>query len=57
MTREEFENMKVGDKVIHVFGGVGVVVEKDDATYVVKDNGFGENEEVCFAWNEGRVIQ
>ena len=29
MTREEFDNLKVGDKVIHAFGGIGVVTEKD----------------------------
>ena len=56
MTREEFEKLKVGDKVRHAFGGVGVVVEKNNGTYVVRDKGFGENGEVSFAWNEGEII-
>ena len=56
MTREEFEKLKVGDKVRHPFGGIGVVVEKDNMTYVVRDKSFGDNGEVCFAWNEGKVV-
>ena len=56
MTREEFEKMKVGDKVRHPFGGIGVVVQKDDMTYVVQDKSFGDNGEVCFAWNEGKLV-
>ena len=56
MTREEFEKLKVGDKVRHPFGGIGVVVQKDDMTYVVRDKRLGENGEVCFAWNEGKLV-
>ena len=56
MTREEFEKLKVGDKVRHPFGGIGVVVEKDNMTYVVRDKRLGENGEVCFAWNEGNRV-
>ena len=55
MTREEFEKMKVGDNVRHPFGGIGVVVEKDNMTYVVRDKRFGDSD-VCFAWNEGKVV-
>lgn len=56
MTREEFEKLKVGDKVRHAFGGIGVVTEIDDNGYVVKDKNFdcGDGlDEVSFAWNEG----
>ncbi|WP_455095866.1 hypothetical protein [Prevotella koreensis] len=56
MTREEFEELKVGDKVRHAFGGIGVVVKKDNMTYTVRDKRFGFNGEVSFAWNEGGII-
>lgn len=60
MSREEFNNLKIGDKVIHAFGGIGVVTEKDEHTYTVKDKGFDDGSgqcEVSFAWNEGRIIK
>lgn len=60
MTREEFGNLKVGDKVNHAFGGIGVVTEKDDNGYTVRDKGFdcGDGlDEVSFAWNEGELIK
>ena len=60
MTREEFGNLKVGDKVIHAFGGFGVVTEKEENGYTVKDKGFdcGDGlDEVSFAWNEGELIK
>lgn len=60
MTREEFDKLKVGNKVQHAFGGVGVVTEKDEGTYTVKDNGFDDGsgcDEVSFAWNEGKVLK
>lgn len=59
MTKEEFNRLKVGDKVIHAFGGIGIVTEKDESGYVVKDKGFdlGDGmDEVSFAWNEGQII-
>ena len=59
MTKEEFEKLKVGDKVRHSFGGIGIVTEKDECGYVVKDKGFDSGDgmdEVYFAWNEGHVI-
>ena len=56
MTREEFEKLKVGDKVRHALGGIGIVIMKDDTTYTVKDKGLGFNGEVSFAWNEGKII-
>ena len=60
MTREEFNRLKVGDKVIHAFGGIGIVTEKDENIYVVKDKGFDTGDgldEVSFAWNEGEIIE
>ena len=60
MTREEFESLQVGDKVVHAFGGVGVVTEKDDQTYTVKSKDFEIEhgvDEVSFAWNEGYVLK
>lgn len=59
MTRVEFENLKVGDKVRHVFGGIGVVTEKNENGYVVKDKGFDQGDGMCevtFAWNEGEKV-
>lgn len=59
MTREQFEELKVGDKVIHAFGGIGVVTEKSDNGYVVKDKGFDAGDGMCevsFAWNEGEPV-
>jgi len=59
MTREQFEKLKVGDKVRHAFGGVGVVTSKGDNGYVVKDKGFDCGYgccEVSFAWNEGEIL-
>ncbi len=60
MTREEFNNLKVGDKVIHAFGGIGIVTVKDEQIYTVKDKGFDDGDgrcEVSFAWNEGQIIK
>lgn len=59
MTREQFNSLKVGDKVRHPFGGIGVVTEKDDGTYTVKDKGFDTGDGMCevsFAWNEGETL-
>lgn len=59
MTREQFESLKVGDKVRHAFGGIGIVTEKEENGYVVNDRGFDDGEghcEVSFAWNEGEPI-
>ena len=60
MTREEFDGLKVGDKIIHAFGGIGIVTEKEENGYTVKDKGFdcGDGlDEVSFAWNEGKLIK
>lgn len=60
MTIEEFENLKVGDKVRHTFGGIGIVTEIDEIGYTIKDKGFdcGDGlDEVSFAWNEGEPIK
>ena len=60
MTIEEFEKLKVGDKVRHPFGGVGIVTEIDEIGYTVKDKGFDCGDgccEVSFAWNEGEIIK
>ena len=60
MTKEEFDKLKIGDKVLHAFGGIGIVTEKDECGYVVKDKGFDNGDgldEVSFAWNEGRIIE
>jgi hypothetical protein len=59
MTKEEFEKLKVGDKVLHAFGSIGIVTEKDECGYVVKDKGFDAGDgmdEVSFAWNEGHIV-
>lgn len=59
MTREQFDNLKVGDKVRHSFGGIGVVTEKEENGYTVRDKGFdcGDGQcEVSFAWNEGELL-
>lgn len=59
MTKDEFDRLKVGDKVIHAFGGIGIVTEKSEDGYVVKDKGFdlGDGmDKVSFAWNEGKII-
>ena len=59
MTIEEFEKLKVGDKVRHSYGGIGIVTEKDEIGYTVKDKGFDTGDgldEVSFAWNEGEVV-
>lgn len=56
MAREQFEKLKVGDKVKHPSGGIGVVTEKNSGTYTVKDKGFDQGDGMCevsFAWNEG----
>ncbi len=56
MTREQFETLKVGDKVRHAFGGIGIVTEKEENGYTVKDKGFDQGDGMCevsFAWNEG----
>lgn len=60
MTREQFENLKVGDKVRHAYGGVGIVTYKDNYIYTVKDKGFDCGDGLCevsFAWNEGEPIK
>ena len=60
MTKEEFEKLKVGDKVLHAFGSIGIVTEKDECGYVVKDKGFDVGDgmdEVSFAWNEGHIVK
>lgn len=60
MTREEFDNLKVGDRIIHAFGGIGVVTEKEENGYTVKDKGFDCGDgccEVSFAWNEGKIVK
>lgn len=59
MTRERFEKMKVGDKVRHAFGGIGIVTEKERNGYTVRDNGFDQGDGMCevsFAWNEGELL-
>lgn len=59
MTREQFDNLKVGDYVRHAFGHVGIVTEKDNGMYVVKDKGFDTGDgcdKVSFAWNEGEPV-
>ena len=59
MTIEEFEKLKVGDKVRHPYGGIGVVTEIDGKDYTVKDKGFDTGDglnEVSFAWNEGEIV-
>ena len=59
MTRDRFVQLKVGDKVRHPFGGIGIVTDKDAMTYTVKNKGFdcGDGlDEVSFAWNEGEVV-
>lgn len=59
MTIEEFDKLKVGDKVRHPYGSIGIVTEKDEISYTVKDKGFdcGDGlDEVSFAWNEGEVV-
>lgn len=58
MTREQFDKLSLGDKVKHPFGGIGVVTEKDNGTYTVKDKGFDQGDGMCevsFAWNEGEI--
>jgi hypothetical protein len=60
MTKEEFEKLKVGDKVLHAFGSIGIVTGKDESGYVVKDKGFDVGDgmdEVSFAWNEGHIVK
>lgn len=60
MAQEEFNNLKVGDKVIHAFGSIGVVTDKDEHTYTVKDKRFNGGDgqcEVSFALNEGQIIK
>lgn len=60
MTREDFNQLQIGDKVAHPFGGVGKVVRKDSETYDIKDRGFdcGDGQSVVtFAWNEGMVLK
>ena len=59
MTIEEFEKLKVGDKVRHPYRGIGVVTEIDGKSYTVKDKGFDTGDglnEVSFAWNEGEIV-
>lgn len=60
MTREEFNSLKVGDKIIHAFGGIGVVTEKEENGYTVKDKDFDCGDGCCdvsFAWNEGEIVK
>lgn len=59
MTREQFEQMQIGDKVMHSFGGVGTVVAKYNGGYTLHDEGFDQGDgncEVNFAWNEGCLL-
>jgi len=59
MTKDEFVQLKIGDKVRHSFGGIGVVTDKDDMTYTVNDKSFDTGDgccEVSFAWNEGEIV-
>ena len=59
MTREQFEKMKVGDRVRHAFGGIGIVTEKERNCYTVRDKGFDQGDGMCevsFAWNEGELL-
>ena len=60
MTIEQFEKLNIGDKVRHPYCGVGIVTEKDDFTYTVKDKGFDQGDGMCevsFAYNEGEPIK
>ncbi len=59
MTKEEFENLQIGDKVRHPFGSVGVVVSTGEMTYCLKDGLFDNGnglDVVSFAWNEGEIV-
>lgn len=53
MTRENFDRMKIGDKV-NLYGLVGIVTRKDKMTYDVKSKAYGGT--VSFAWNEGELV-
>ena len=67
MTREEFDELIIGDKV--AVGDypnrylVGVVTEKDDMTYQLQSKHFSPNRRkdnmslVSFAWNEGEIVK
>ncbi len=60
MKQEEFKNLKIGDKVRHTWGGIGIVTEKYDGGYILKDKGFDTGDgydEVSFAWNEGEILK
>lgn len=52
MTRENFDKLKIGDKV-ELYGFVGTVTRKDGNTYDVKSKALGGT--VSFAWNEGEL--
>lgn len=53
MTRENFDKLKIGDKV-SLYGHVGTVTRKDSMTYDVKFKKLPET--VSFAWNEGELV-
>lgn len=53
MTRENFERLKIGDKV-NLYGYVGTVTRKGSMTYDIKIKALGET--VSFAWNEGELV-
>lgn len=67
MTREEFEDLKIGDNV--AVGDypsrylVGVVIRKDDMTYDLQSKFFSPQMKkdsesiITFAWNENNVIK
>lgn len=52
MTRENFDKLKIGDKV-SLYGLVGTVTRKDKMTYDIKIK--TSHETVSFAWNEGEL--
>lgn len=52
MTKEQFDNLQVGDKVC-VYKTVCTVVRKDKVMY---DVDFGEGDTVSFCWNEGTPV-
>lgn len=53
MTRENFDKLKIGDKVF-VYGHRGTVTSKGGMTYNVKIKSLKET--VSFAWNEGELV-
>lgn len=42
-----------------IFGSIGIVTEKEENGYTVKDKGFDQGDGMCevsFAWNEGELF-